>query len=245
MADKVYELVSWPANEEYLNNPASFSERTFRHAVNEKGVQILFHGPEVNASRLGAVVGQYQYMTPSYLPATSWLTRDATHPAWDTLEDFKTLNANATGRHTKLREYFALTRSTPGLTGIHKVMATFTADPFPTVQVPVTEILFAALKPGADLQSLTKSVGKAVAGSNSPASPALAAVQGSLIDDPETVVLLIGWNSYEDYINTSERGAKAIVEEIGSQATLDAHFYSMIQVGVLGDVITTAWLSVH
>jgi len=207
MTDKVYELVSWPANEEYLNNPASFSERTFTHAVNEKGVQVLFHGPEVNASRLGAVV------------------------AWDTMEDFKTLNANATGRHTKLREYFALTRSTPGLTGIHKVMATFTADPFPTLEVPVTEILFAALKPGADLPSLTKSVGKAVAGSNSSASPALAAVQGSLIDNPETVVLLVGWNSYEDYINTPESGAKAIVEEMGSQATLDVHFYSMIQVG--------------
>jgi hypothetical protein len=116
---------------------------------------------------------------------------------WESLEDFKTLNANATGEHTKLREYFALTRSTPGLTGIHKVMATFTADPLPTLQVPVTEVLFAALKPGADLQSLTKSVGKAVAGSNSPASPALAAVQGSLIDNPETLVLLIGWNSYE------------------------------------------------
>jgi hypothetical protein len=44
MADKTYELVSWPANEEYLKNPASFSERTFKHAANVKGVQafVLF-----------------------------------------------------------------------------------------------------------------------------------------------------------------------------------------------------------
>jgi hypothetical protein len=122
---------------------------------------------------------------------------DVTHPAWESPEDFKTLVANATGELTKLREHFALTRSTTGPEGVHKVTVKFTADPLPVLQSPVTEVLFATLKPGADLQALARTIDKAVIGSNSSASPAVAAVQGSVIDNPETIVLIVGWNSHE------------------------------------------------
>jgi len=130
----------------------------------------------------------------------------------------------------KLREHFALTRSTTGPEGVSKVTVKFTADPLPALQSAVTEILYATLKPGADLQALAQTVGKAVIGSNSPASPAVAAVQGSVADNPETIVLVIGWNSYEDFVKTFEGAAAPIIEEIGSRATLDPQFYRLNQV---------------
>ncbi|KAI0303109.1 hypothetical protein BC826DRAFT_330822 [Russula brevipes] len=173
MADKFYEFLSWPAKEDYLKDPTSFNERTFTYAVNRKGVHTLLHGPEEGGSRLGIAV------------------------AWETVDDFKTLVANATGELTKLREHFALSRSTTGPEDVFKVTVKFTADPLPALQSPVTELLYATLKPGADLQALAQTVGKAVIGSNSPASPAVAAAQGSVTDNPETIVLVIGWNSYE------------------------------------------------
>jgi hypothetical protein len=126
--------------------------------------------------------------------------------AWDSYQDFKTFVANETGEHTKLRELFAPTRATSGLSGINKVMATFASDPLPAFQAPVTEIALATLKPGADSQSIAESVGKIVAATVDSGHPALGAALGSVVDDDlrspldrerYQLVLVTGWNSVE------------------------------------------------
>ena len=38
MADKAYEIVSWPASEEYLKDPGAMAESAFTYAVGRKGV---------------------------------------------------------------------------------------------------------------------------------------------------------------------------------------------------------------
>lgn len=47
MANKIYEFLSWPANEDYLKDPTSFNERTFTYAVNRKGVQRFVQFPSL------------------------------------------------------------------------------------------------------------------------------------------------------------------------------------------------------
>ena len=85
-------------------------------------------------------------------------------------------------------------------------MTTFSSDPLPAFQAPVTEIALATLKPGADSQSIVESVGKIVAATVDSGRPALGAVVGSIIDDdlrspPDReqyqLVLVTGWNSVE------------------------------------------------
>jgi len=215
MADKIWEVVSWPASEGYLKDPEPFAVPAFTYAVTRKGVNANFHSPEVGGSLLGALV------------------------AWDSYQDFKTFVANETGEHTKLRGLFAPTRATSSLSGINKVMATFTSDPFPAFRAPVTEITLATLKPGADSQSIAESVGKIVAATIDSGHPALGAALGSVIDDdlrspPDReqyqLVLVTGWNSVEDHKRAVENSARSIFQEVYDQVTMDQHFYRFIRV---------------
>lgn len=117
--------------------------------------------------------------------------------AWASHQDFKNFIANETGEHTKLRELLALTWGPLGLSGVNKVIVTFTSDPTPALRAPVTEIALATLKPGADSQSISESVGKIVPTTNGSGPSALGAALGFVIDEPERLALVTGWNSIE------------------------------------------------
>jgi len=206
MADKAYEIVSWPASEEYLKDPGAMTEPGFTYAVGRKGVTTLCHSREQGGSLLGAVV------------------------AWDSHQDFKNFIANETGEHTKLRELLAPTRGSPGLSGINKVMVTFTSDPTPALRAPVTEIALATLKPGADSQSISESVGKIVPTTNGSGPSALGAALGFVIDEPERLALVTGWNSIEDHKQAVENGAGSIMQEVYNQIIMEQHYYRFIHV---------------
>jgi len=205
MADKAYEIVSWPASEEYLKDPGAMTE-PFTYAVGRKGVTTLCHSREQGGSLLGAVV------------------------AWASHQDFKNFIANETGEHTKLRELLALTWGSPGLSGVNKVIVTFTSDPTPALRAPVTEIALATLKPGADSQSISESVGKIVPTTNGSGPSALGAALGFVIDEPERLALVTGWNSIEDHKQAVENGAGSIMQEVYNQITMEQHYYRFIHV---------------
>jgi len=215
MADKTWEVVSWPASEGYLKDPETFAVPAFTYAVTRKGASGIFQGSEVGGSLLGALV------------------------AWDSYQDFKTFVANETGEHTKLRELFAPTRATAGLEGINKVMATFSSDPLPAFRAPVTGIALARLKPGVDSQPVAESVGKIVGATVDSGRPALGAALGTIIDDdlrsppdrePYQLVLVTGWNSFEDHKQAVENSARSLFQEVYDQVTIVQHFHRFIPV---------------
>jgi len=207
MSQYAYEFASWAASEEYLKDPETVAKPPFSWAVGKNGTRIIYHSPAEGESRIGVVV-QYE-----------------TH------QDFKTLNANANGEHTAVREKFAPLRGQDALgAGLHKVIATLTSDPIPVLQAPLTAIVFATPKPGTDVQSLAETLGKLVAAVNSSATPALGAVQGFVIDNPETLVLITGWKSLEEYKQVVEVDNKEHLQEIQSQSTLVAYRYRFIAV---------------
>jgi hypothetical protein len=142
--------------------------------------------------------------------------------AWDSHQDFKNFVANETGEHTKLRELLAPTRGSPGLSGINKVMVTFTSDPTPALRAPVTEIALATLKPGADSQSISESVGKIVPTTNGSGPSALGAALGFVIDEPERLALVTGWNSIEVCLATRRQTMSSLTQSgpfmLGPQA---------------------------
>jgi len=126
------------------------------------------------------------------------LTACAVFIEYESYQHFKTLTTNANGAHTALRDKFAPMRAqaVPSV-GLHKVIATLTSDPIPALQAPLTAVTVVTPNPGTDAQSLAETLGKLVAAVNSSATPALGVVQGSVIDKPESLVLITGWKSLE------------------------------------------------
>ncbi|KAH9969532.1 hypothetical protein BC827DRAFT_1151561 [Russula dissimulans] len=208
MSQYAYEIASWPASEAYLKDPKAVGNPAFSSIVGQHGARIIYHASAEEDPRIGVVV------------------------EYETHEDYKTLNANLNGEHTRVREKFAPTKGqpAPGAPGLRKVITKLTADPVPALQAPLTEITFATPKPGTDVQSLAETLGKLVAASNSSATPAVGAVHGSVIGDPETLVLITGWKSSEEYKQVVEIDNKEHVREIQSQSTLVVDRYRFIEI---------------
>jgi len=209
MSQYAYEIASWPASEEYLKDPVAVGNPAFSGIVGQHGARSIYHATAEGEPRIGVVV------------------------EYETHQHYKTLNANLNGEHTKVREKFAPTKAHQGPgapVGLRKVITKLNSDPVPALQAPLTGITFATPNPGTDVQSLVESLGKLVAASNSSTTPPVGAVQGSVIDDPETLVLITGWKSSEEYKQVVGIHNKELLLEIQSQSTLVTARYRFIEI---------------
>ncbi|KAI0299649.1 hypothetical protein B0F90DRAFT_598103 [Multifurca ochricompacta] len=198
MADKTFEIAFWPASEEYYKDPST-AAAAFNYAVGRKGVSTLFHGTQAEETKLGLVV------------------------AWDSHQDYQKFVLNDHGEHTKLRELLAPTR---GGTSVEKVHGTFTTDPYPALQAPVTEIAFVKVKSEADMDKVEAALNDIVALAGDPTSPFPAAATGSLIDQPTTLLLAVGWSSVEAHTEAVKGGTlDSILRVITLQTVQVYHFY--------------------
>ncbi|KAI0291215.1 hypothetical protein B0F90DRAFT_1920710 [Multifurca ochricompacta] len=203
MADKTFEIAFWSASEEYYKDPST-AAAAFNYAVTRKGVSTLFHGTQAEETKLGLFV-----------------ERVGCAVAWDSHQDYQKFVLNDHGEHTKLRELLAPTR---GGTSVEKVHGTFTTDPYPALQAPVTEFAFVKVKSEADVEKVETALNNVVALAGDPTSPLLAAATGSLIDQPTTLLLAVGWSSIEAHKEAIKGGTA--LDSIHRLVTLQVyHFY--------------------
>ncbi|KAI0295671.1 hypothetical protein B0F90DRAFT_1820351 [Multifurca ochricompacta] len=196
MADKAFEIAFWSTSEEYYKDPST-AAAAFNYVVGRKGVSTLFHGTQAEETKLGLFV------------------------AWDSHQDYQKFVVNDYVEHAKLRELLAPTRSG---TPVEKVHGTFTTDPYPAFQAPVTEFAFVKVTSDADVEKVEASLNNVVALAGDPTSPLLAAATGSLIDQPTTLLLAVGWSSIEAHKEAIKGGGA--LDSILHLVTLQVyHFY--------------------
>ncbi|KAI9510590.1 hypothetical protein F5148DRAFT_554610 [Russula earlei] len=203
MSDYAYEIASWPASEEYLKDPVAVAAPAFTWVVGRNGARTIFHGPEDNGTLLGLVV------------------------EFESHQHFKDLNSGANGDHARLRELLKPTKAGQGL---NKVVAKFSTDPIPALKAPVVEVSLVTLKPGGDVRLIRETLEKLVAGLSNPAAPSQGGAVGYVIEDPDTTVLIVGWNSAEEHKQALAAQGSGKLQEILDHGIFDVHEYRFIQV---------------
>ncbi|KAI0056116.1 hypothetical protein BV25DRAFT_1832582 [Artomyces pyxidatus] len=179
MASKTYEFASWPASEAYLSNP-SIIQPVFGYLKASKGINEIYQGLQTEQPNIYVI------------------------NTWDELKDHQNLiedkeNYSALGVHT------ARTRSENSEESI--VHAIFLEDPRGAFGAPVTEIAHITPKEGVAPGAVEEVLVAILGWRSDPDVVVRGGAYGRLVEKPETFVLVLGWDTVEDHINTVTAGA--------------------------------------
>ncbi|KAI0048906.1 hypothetical protein FA95DRAFT_1557485 [Auriscalpium vulgare] len=178
MADKTYEIVNWPASEAFLADHSIIGP-VYDALTDRAGTNEIYTGVQVEAQNVFCVV------------------------SWDKLKDHLDYINDAENYKQLIAD---LNKTRADVNVIDLVHAQFLSDPRSTFTAPVTEFAYLTPKEGVAKEVVQEIILKIVDHSNDPKSTPRSAAYGSLLEKPETFLLVLGWTSAQEHADAIKGG---------------------------------------